>query len=288
MKKSAWYFLSGFLILLSFASSLTAQESRRGRLTISAFGGGHTGVGFLSGFTGSPVGVPGGGYIIPDYDSDTDGPRYQYPAAKLFGFSLGYIHGLTNPHREHPWLSIYGEVTYCPVVEYGNTSETLSRSEWDQAQFMFVDRITSYSQTDRKAGTWGMTFGIVFMPLRTLPIGLDLGTGWWNFSQQYLSGTMQAFEGTANLTPVTDESSGTGLEYNGRGRLERNHSALAFKFGLTYRILSYLSLDAAFRTLTYFSSYESRLIYVESGKPVQGTEAHNLAKLFTGGITVYF
>jgi hypothetical protein len=288
MKKSARHILFAFFILFCLASSLTAQAPRRGRFAISAFGGRHSGVGFLAGFTGSSVGLPGGGNIIPDYDSDTDGPLYQYPKADLFGFSIGYILGITNPQNERYWLSICGEFTYCPAVKFGDASETLSRSGWDQTQNKFVDSITTYSQTGRKAGMWGTTFGIVIMPFRPLPLGLEMGIGWWNFTQQYVSGTMQALEGTTDLTPVTNESAGTGLKYGGQGKLERNHSALALKVGLTYRILKCLSFDVAFRKLAYFSSYKSQLIYVDTGNPVRGTESHGLANLFTGGITFYF
>jgi hypothetical protein len=273
-------------------SSLSAQEPKRGRITIAVFGGGLSGVGFLSGYAASAGvvgGIPGGGNLLPEYDPETEGPRLNLLSAGAFGFSLGYSLGMgSRPIRGLYPLSIYAEIIYCPTVKFGDGIEKRSWFEWDQAQFKFVEKSDTFTQTDRKAGMTGVTFGAMAMPLRNLPLGLGMGIGWCRFSQSFTSGTLRFLEGKTDLTNITATAANTGLSSAGGGRLERNHSALLFKIGLTYRILPSLSLDASFRTASYFDTHDTNLIYVESGEGVKMTEGHRLGNLFSGGITYFF
>jgi hypothetical protein len=275
---------------LAFAASLSAQTTKRGRFTISVFGGGFGGVEFLSGFTGEAGvagGQPGGGNVIPAYDADADGPLVQNLSAGTYGFSLGYISGVSaRPVNGRYRLSLYAEISFCPTVKFADGIETRTWQELDQ--FQWIEKRDTFPQTGRKAGMAGATFGAVWMPFAKAPLGLDLGFGLWRFTQEYTSGTLQFLAGTTDLSRVTDNSANTGLSSSGQGTLTRNHTALLFKIGLTYRILRYVSLDAALRTASYFDSHDTGWIYVESRKDVKRIEGHKLGNVMSGGITFSF
>ena len=69
--------------------------------------------------------------------------------------------------------------------------------------------------------------------------------------------------------------------------MERNHTALLIKVGLTYRLFKSLSLDAAMRTASFVYNYDTDLVWVESGDPYIGTGTQKLGTLVTAGITFY-
>lgn len=273
-------------------SSLSAQGPKRGRITVAVFGGGLSGVGFLSDYRGSAGvvgGIPGGGNLIPEYDPETDGPRLDSLSTGAFGFSLGYNIGLGSQRpRGHFPFSIYAEISYCPTVKFGDGTEKRTWEEWDQAQFNWIEKSDTFTQTDRKAGMMGATLGAVAMPLRNFPLGLDVGIGWCRFNQSFTSGTMRALEGETDLSNITSNAANTGLSSAGGGRLERNHSAILFKIGLTYKISNLLSLDASFRTASYFDTHDTPYVYVDTWEGVTKTESHRLGNLFSGGITFFF
>jgi len=271
--------------LIFAVASLSAQDYKRGHFTISAFGGSFGGVGFVGGYQGNPIGLPND-LILPGYDEAEKDVLYHRPKAPLFGFSLGYSYSLAEPEEEWSFLSMYAEFSYCPSVKFKDATETLSRVDWSQSQFSFVDVVSNYPQTGRKAGMSGIMLGIVCIPFQTFPIGVDIGFGWWGFRQEYVSGTLKAFQGKADISTVYSESSGMGLSYAGDGKLERNHGALAFKIGLTYKLLKFLWLDASFRSLSYFDSHGTNWYYVDSGETVNRTEGHALGRLFSLGIKV--
>ena len=291
MKKIASLVIFILFAGISLTSFLSAQEPKRGRFTISLFGGELSGVGFLAGYRASPGvagGSAGGGNLIPEYNAVTDGPRLNSLSAGSFGVSIGYIVGIgPQPINGHFWLSFYVEASYSPTVRFSDGTETRTWSEWDQAQFSFVDKSDSFLQTDRKAGMYGATLGLVVMPLRKIPLGLDLGIGWWRFNQSYTSGAMQFLEGKTDLSGVTGDPN-TGLSTSGQGKLERNHSALLFKIGLTYKISSLIALDLAFRTAAYYESHDTDYIYVETGETVKAIGTYRLGNLLSGGITLSF
>jgi hypothetical protein len=133
----------------------------------------------------------------------------------------------------------------------------------------------------------GVTLGTIVTPFKKLPLGLDLGFGYWRYRQEYVSGTLKTFQ-NADLLWVTGEPSDTQLSYGGDGKLERNSGALTVKIGLTYRLTRLLSLDATWRSIAYFHSHGTNLVYVDSGEGVTELVSHSLADLFTLGITFGF
>jgi hypothetical protein len=294
MKSSALRIILVLLVSTGLSSSISAQEAKRGRLTVSLFGGSMSGVGFLTGFRGSAGVVgssPGGGNLIPEYDAAKDAPQTEFLSAAAYGFSLGYILGMSaQPANGRFPFSIYAEFSYSPTVKFSDGVETRTWEEWDQARFAFVTKSDSFVQTDRNAGMMDVALGAIWMPFRAFPLGLDLGVGWARFTQSFTSGTMRALEGKTDLSNITSNAANTGLSTSGGGRMERNHSALLLKAGLTYKLSRLLSIDASFRTASYFDTHDTGYIYLKLGpvENVERTEGHRVASYLTAGITVGF
>jgi hypothetical protein len=276
------------LVMSFIAATLAAQDvkPKRGRLLISVFGGYFGGAPFLSGYTGNPIMFPNDP-LIPEFEQDSGWPLYNTAGTGMYGFSLGYSYGFMDSVSGRIMVSIYAEYSYCPTVKFKDGTETLTHVEWNQAKLAFVDVVTNYPQTGRKAGMSGVTLGTIVTPFKKLPLGLDLGFGYWRYRQEYVSGTLKSFQ-NADLLWVTGEPSDTQLSYGGDGKLERNSGALTVKIGFTYRLTRFLSLDATWRSIAYFHSHGTNLVYVESGEGVTELVSHSLADLFTLGITFGF
>ncbi|MCJ7580405.1 MAG: hypothetical protein MUP98_07705 [Candidatus Aminicenantes bacterium] len=271
---------------LFFVSTLSAQTSKHGRFTLSLFGGSFGGVEFLTGYRAGPS---GGAYISPEWDASAQGPLVQKQSAGTFGFSIGYMVGLSaRPVNDNYSFSLYGEVSYSPMVKFSDGIETRTWEDWDQSVFQFVEKSDTFLQTNRKAGMYGATMGAVWIPFARAPIGIDLGVGLWRFTQEFTSETLQFLENISDISIVTDKSANTGLSYAGQGKLERNHTALLVKIGLIYKLPKFVSFHATLRTASYFDQHESGWIYVESEEDVLNTEAHKLGVLFSAGITFHF
>ena len=274
-----------FLFLLMFVfSPLCAQKAKRGRLMFSLNGGSLGGVEFLTGYYGGDAGRG----LQLDWDLDTGKPQVEKMSAGSFGVSIGYILGTSARHANGNYrFSWYGEFTYCPTVKMSDGIETRRWTVWDPSQFRFVDMNATFPQTGRKAGMYGATLGVRYMPFNKFPLGLDLGAGMWKFSQEFTSGTRQFFEGKTDTSFAEAESTKIGLSYSGQGKLERNHTALLIKIGLTYKPFSFMSFDAAMRTASFVYNYDTDLVWVESGDPYIGTGTQKLGTLYTAGITFY-
>ncbi len=284
MKKHIFATVLFLLLQLVVFSPLCAQKAKRGRLMLSLNGGSLAGVEFLTGYYGGDPGRP----LHLDWDLDTDKPKVEKMSAGSFGVSIGYIIGTSAQNADGNFrFSWYGEFTYCPTVKMKDGIETRRWTFWDPSQFRFVDMNDTFSQTGRKAGMYGATLGVVYAPFSKFPLGLDLGVGMWKFSQEFTSGARKFFEGGADTTPAAEESAKIGLAYAGQGKLERNHTALLIKVGLTYRLFKHLSLDAAMRTVSFVYHYDTNLVWVESGDPYVGTGTQKLGTLYTAGITFY-
>lgn len=275
--------LSLFLVLSLFLP-LCAQKAKRGKFMFSLNGGSLGGVEFLTGYR---TGSSGNGLML-EWNPDTGKPQVEKVSAGSLGISIGYILGTSARHANGNFrFSWYGEFTYCPVVKMSDGIETRRWTVWDQSKFKFVEMSDTFPQTNRKAGMYGATLGIIYMPFNKLPLGLDLGVGMWKFSQEYTSGTRQFFEGKTDTSFAAEESTKIGLSYSGQGKLERNHTAFLIKIGLTYKPFSFMSFDAAMRTASFVYHYDTNLVWVESGDPYIGTGTQKLGTLYTAGITFY-
>jgi hypothetical protein len=229
-----------------------------------------------------------GNLLLLDWDPNTEKPYVEKKSAGIYGFSLGYILGISAPLAHGNFrFSWYGEFTYCAPVKWSDGVETRVWSDWDLAKFLSFDVTETYAQTNRKAGPYGATLGIIYMPFRNIPLGFDLGVGMWKFSQEYTSGTRRFFEGKKDTQWVDEQSANLGHSYSGQGRLNRNHTALLIKVGLIYKPFRFLSLDAVMRTASFFYSYDTDLVWEESGEPYIGTGTQKLGALYTIGITFH-
>jgi hypothetical protein len=284
MKK---HFFPSFLflsLLMLVFSPLSAQKAKRGKFMLSLNGGSLGGVEFLNGYYGGTEGKP----LQLEWDVDTDKPQVEKMSAGSFGISIGYILGTSARHADGNYrFSWYGEFTYCPTVKMSDGIETRRWVVWDQSKFQFVDMSDTFPQTDRKAGMYGATLGVVYMPFSKFPLGLDLGIGMWKFSQEFTSGTRHYFEGKVDTTYAAEESAKIGLAYSGQGKLARNHTALLIKIGLTYKLFKSMSFAVAMRTASFVYNYDTDLVWVESGDPYIGTGTQKLGTWVTAGITFY-
>lgn len=100
----------------------------------------------------------------------------------------------------------------------------------------------------------------------------------------FISGTCLAYAGKATI----QLENYAGVKYLGQGKIQNNHTSLLFKIGLTYQILRFMALAAAFRTISYYDTHTTGFEYVDTGEDVMAPEAHGLGNLFFAGLRFSF
>lgn len=253
---------AGFLL----SSPSAAEETKRTRIYVSVLGGSLAGVKFLNVFDYVSTST---GWEFSANVSDESG--IQKASAMTYGFSIGYLRGLGDPGEKHYAFSYYVELSAFPKTKLPDGIET--ETVWD-----YGATINTYAQTGRKAGLFGLTAGIVWMPFDKIPVGFDAGLGIWRFTQEYISPACKTHAGGAKTSL---ENKFTIVSYCGNGLIENNHISFSFKLGLAYRLYNFLSLSPSVQWIwqPYIRKY--RYGWIPAGQDY-GTQllAIGLASLF--------
>ena len=269
------------LIGIPFSAALSAEEeSKPWRIYASGFGGRISGVKFYNSYWLTS------GDLMQGYENDNNTLSHEKVSGNFSGFSLGYAYDFMAESIGDMGLELYGELSVGLKSSIPNGRELeYQYLAYDPVTQTMPLQITQRAQTARKVGLYGLTGGLIYIPYRKFPVGLDFGLGLWLFSQKYVSETCRANEGIANLNHVDDAGEGS---YSGQGNWNINHVAFMIKLGLNYRFLDHFIVDLSYRPFWLVSGKSTGSRYVGSEDAIYAPLFINLGGLLSACISIYF
>ncbi|MBM3298102.1 MAG: hypothetical protein FJY83_10960 [Candidatus Aminicenantes bacterium] len=287
----------GLALLASLSAWANPGEENQPRpwnIYLSGFGGRFTGALFPQNFT-VDSNRTAWLYVDAAESDDVNAGWSKAASQSFFGATLGFSYDLAKLFEGSPsaWgknlrILVYLEGTYVPTLRFPDGLEREAQHYWDAGLGRYVNQVVERSQTDRKAQTFGFALGLVFIPFKKIPIGLDCKFGLWKFRQEYISGTCSAYGRDLDVRYLED-TTGRGLgSYEGDGRWVSRHWATAITIGLRFYPLRWICLDLTMADLMYFQNEATGLYYVDTGASAYSPEPYDLGSMLTAGLTVYF
>jgi len=285
--------LTFLLAVSSLASPGGDRQPRFWNIYVSGFGGGFTGALFPQNFLVDSNNIAW--LYVDESEADDINAGWSKANSRSFvGATIGFSYDLgkrlfaERPIGWNPGLLVYLEGTYVPNLRFPDGLEREAQHYWDPALGRYVDQIVERPQTDRKAQTFGFAMGIVLIPYKKIPIGLDCKFGLWSYRQEYISGTCQAYGQDLNVSYLEDET-GRGLgSYEGGGRWISSHWASAITIGLRFYPLRWICIDLTWADLFYCQNEATGLYYTDTGGDVYLPEPYDLGNIISAGLTFYF